>query len=93
MELTTDGAGAIGNWTIDQNTIIAIGSGLIAGSTGAVLITAESGSTTNLSFTNNLAAPIYPVPTSSTGTYQFVNSASTFNLTSYTGNTGALTGP
>ncbi len=82
-----------GTWTVDQNTFVASGLGYQNPPIAAALITASGGSTTNLSFNNNIAAPIYPDPTSLVGTYLFTNTGSTFNLTSYNGNTGVRTGP
>ena len=91
INLVTNGASVMGNWSVAGNTLVANGASFGSAPIGGASITAEGGSTTNLSFTNNLASPIYPLPTSATGTYQFTNTGSTFNLTSYSGNTGAVT--
>ena len=93
LTLQTDDSGSVGNWTVSSNIFVASGANFGANPIGAVSVAATAGSTTNLSFNDNLAAPIYPLPTSSTGTYQFANTGSTFNITSYSGNTGARTGP
>jgi hypothetical protein len=93
LNFTTNGS-STGNWAVENNTIIASGTGFglpMAVAPGAAVITANGGSTTNLGFNGNMAAAEFPFPTTMVGTYQFTNTASTFNLTSYHGNTGALT--
>jgi hypothetical protein len=90
----TTNQSSTGNWTVENNTIVASGTAFgtpLIVAPGAAVITANNGSTTNLSFTNNVASAFFPFPTTTIGTYQFMNAASTFNLTSYSGNTGSLT--
>lgn len=89
LQLGTTGS-SVGNWNVNGNQIIA--SGIFYNAPlGAALVTNSGTSTTNLNFSNNMAAPIYPLATSSMGTYQFTNNSGTFKLISYEGNTGALT--
>ena len=81
-----------GNWTVDGNTMIASGTDLTGRTIGSAVITANGSSTTTLSFNNNISDQIFELPTPSIGTYQFTNNDSaTFHLTSFDGNTGALT--
>ncbi|HSX26347.1 MAG TPA: inverse autotransporter beta domain-containing protein [Chlamydiales bacterium] len=80
-----------GVWTVDQNTIVAVGAGSqFATSTGSVVVTSNGTSTTYLDFNNNLSAPI-ELSLSGIGSYQFTNNGATFHLRSNSGNTGVIT--